>query len=135
MKAAERLDGKFAVATNGATLSAEDVALGYRQLRPAAQGRRHMNSGRGLRPVHHPAERRIPAHGALAVLALHLERIAENVSADSCRNIRHDLGGLKLVQWLGPSGTLRLVSEPPTSAAKRLESQQIAPRPATLTLD
>ncbi len=94
-----------------------------------------MNSGRGLRPVHHPPELRIPAHGTLPVLVLHLERMVEHISADFCRNIHHDLGGMKLVQWLGPNGTLQLVTEPPPSAAKRLESVQIAPPPAILKLN
>ncbi len=38
VKAVARLDGKFVVHTNCDTLSAEGMALGYRQLRPVTQG-------------------------------------------------------------------------------------------------
>ena len=59
--------------TNDDTLSAEDMALGYRQLQRVQQGWRQMKSGLGLRPIYHRAERRIRAHVALTVLALLLE--------------------------------------------------------------
>ncbi len=135
VKVAERLDGKFAAHTNDGPLSAEDMALGYRQLQRVEQAWRQMKSGLGLRPVHRRAERRIRDHVALTVLALLLKRTAEHVAADFCRNIHHDLGGMKLVQWLVPNGTLRLVTEPPPNAAKRLESLQIAPSPTILKPD
>lgn len=37
LKAAERLDGKFVVHSNDDTLSAEDMALGYKQLQRVEQ--------------------------------------------------------------------------------------------------
>ena len=104
MKPAERLDGKFVVRTNDDTLSAEDMALGYRQLQRVEQAWRQMKSGLGLRPIYHRAERRIRVHVALTVLALLLERIAEQMVGDTWRNIRHDLAGIKLVKLLGPNG-------------------------------
>ena len=134
VKAAARLDGKFVVHTNDDTLSAEDMALGYRQLQRVEQAWRQMKSGLGLRPVYHHAERRIRAHIGLTVLALLLERMAEHAAQDTWRNIRHDLGGIKLVQLLGPNGTLWQVTEPRPSAAKRLKSLEIAPPPSILKL-
>ena len=132
VKAAERLDGKFVVHTNDDTLSADDMALSYRQLQRVEQAWRQMKSGLGLRPIHHRAERRIRAHVALTVLALFLEQIAEQMVGDTWRNIRHDLAGIKLVELLGPNGTIRQVTEPRPSAAKRLKALQIAPPPPIL---
>ena len=135
VKAAARLDGKFVVHTNDDTLSADDMALGYRQLQRVEQAWRQMKSGLGLRPIHHRAERRIRAHVALTVLALLLERIAEQMVGDTWRNIRHDLAGIKLVELLGPNGTIRQVTEPRPSAAKRLKALEIAPPPPILRVD
>lgn len=104
VKPAERLDGKFVVRTNDDTLSAEDMALGYRQLQRVEQAWRQMKSRLGLRPIYHRAERRIRVHVALTVLALLLERIAEQMVGDTWRNIRHDLAGIKPVKLLGPNG-------------------------------
>ena len=73
MKAAERPDGKFVVHTNDDTLSAEDMALGYRKLQRVEQAWRQMKSGLGLRLICHRAERWIRPHVALTVLALLLE--------------------------------------------------------------
>ena len=135
VKAAERLDGKFVVHTNDDTLSADDMALGYRQLQRVEQAWRRMKSGLGLRPIYHRAERRIRAHVALTVLALLLERMAEHMVGDTWRNIRHDLAGIKLVKLSGPNGTIWQVTEPRPKAAKRLKALEIAPPPPILRVD
>ena len=51
VKAAERLDGKFVVHSNDDTLSATDMALGYKQLQRVEEAWRSMKSGLNLRPV------------------------------------------------------------------------------------
>ena len=51
VKAAERLDGKFVVHSNDDTLSAEDMALGYKQLQRVEEAWRRMKTGLRLRPV------------------------------------------------------------------------------------
>ena len=88
VKAAERLDGKFVVHSNDDTLSAEDIALGYKQIQRVEQAWRQLKSGLRLRPVHHRAPHRTHAHIALTVVALLLERVAEHACADTWRNIR-----------------------------------------------
>ena len=133
--AAERLDGKFVMHTSADTLSADDMALGCRQLQRVEQAWRRMKSGLGLRPIYHRAERRIRAHVALTVLALLPERMAERMVGDTWRNIRHDLAGLKLVELLGPDGTIRQVTEPRPGAAKRPKVLEIAPPPPILRVD
>ena len=131
VKAAERMDGKFVVLSNDDTLSAEDLALGYKQLQRVEQAWRQLKSGLRLRPVYHRVAHRIDAHIALTVWALLLERMAEHACVDTWRNIRDDLKQIKLAQLIGPNGTLWQVTEPRPSASNRLKLLQIRP-PATI---
>ena len=134
VKAAERLDGKFVVHSNDDTLSAEDMALGYKQLQRVEQAWRQLKSGLRLRPVYHWAVHRIHAHIALTVIALLLERMAEEACGDTWRNIRDDLKRIQLAQLSGPNGTWWQVTEPRESASKRLKSLKIDPPAALLKL-
>ena len=112
VKQAERFDGKFVVHSNDDTLSAEDMALGYKQLQRVEEAWRTLKSGLRLRPVFHWAPHRIHAHVALTVLSLLLERVAEHACADTWRNIRDDLKRIQLAQLLSPHGTVWQVTEP-----------------------
>ena len=132
--AAERLDGKFVVHSNDDTLSAADLALGYKQLQRAEIAWRSLKSGLKLRPVFHWAPHRIHAHVALTVIALLLERVAEHACGDTWRNIKDDLRGVKLAQLSSPNGTVWQVTEPAANALKRLKSLQIHMPPPILHL-
>lgn len=135
VKAAERLDGKFIVHSNDDTLSAADMALGYKQLQRVEEAWRSMKSGLNLRPVFHWAVHRIHAHVAITVLALLLERVAEHACGDTWRNIRDDLKRIQLAQLSSPHGRVWQVTEPTPEAAKRLKSLQIKPPAPILSLD
>jgi hypothetical protein len=132
--ALEKLDGKFVVHSNDDTLSAADLALGYKQLQRVEVAWRTLKSGLKLRPVYHWAPHRIHAHVALTVLALLLERLAEQACGDTWRNIRNDLKQIKLAQLLSPNGTVWQVTEPGPDAAKRLKSLKINHPPPILEL-
>lgn len=134
LKAAERFDGKFVVHGNDDTLSAEDMALGYKQLQRVEQAWRDMKSGLELRPVFHWAAHRIHAHVAITVLALLLERTAEHACADTWRNIRDRLRRIQLAQLSSLDGAVWQVTEPTEDAAKCLKSLQIKPPPPVLNL-
>ena len=134
VQALARLDGKFVVHSNDDTLSAADLALGYKQLQRVEVAWRMLKSGLKLRPVFHWAPHRIHAHVALTVLSLRLERIAEQACGDTWRNIRDDLKQIKLAQLLSPNGTVWQVTEPGTNALKRLKSLKIPPPPPVLQL-
>ncbi len=123
--AAARHDGRFVVTTNDDSLSAEDMALGYKQLQRAEEAWRRMKSGLGLRPVFHWTEARIRAHVAITVLALMLERAAEAACGDTWRNIRDDLRQVKLAELAGPEGRVRQATEPGPAASKRLSAMKI----------
>lgn len=130
VKDEERFDGKFVVLSNDDTLSAEDMALGYKQLQRVEQAWHTLKSGLKLRPVFHWAPHRIHAHVALTVLALLLERTAEHACSDTWRNIRDDLKRIQLAQLLSPNGSVWQVTEPPPAAVKRLKALKIkAPTP------
>ena len=134
VKAAERLDGKFIVRSNDDTLNAEDMALGYKQLQRVEQAWRSLKSGLRLRPVYHWRPHRIHAHVALTVLALLLERVAEQACGDTWRNIRDDLKQVKLAQLSSPDGSVWQVTEPAQAAAKRLKALKLKPPPPVLKL-
>lgn len=129
-----KLDGKFVVHSNDDTLSAADLALGYKQLQRVEVAWRQLKSGLKLRPVYHWAPHRIHAHVALTVLSLLLERVAEQPCADTWRNIRDDLKQIKLAQLSSPNGTLWQVTEPSPDALKRLKSLKISKPPPILQL-
>ena len=132
--AAERLDGKFVVHSNDDTLSAADLALGYKQLQRVEVAWRSLKSGLKLRPVFHWAPHRIHAHVALTVLSLLLERVAEHACGDTWRNIKDDLRRIKLAQLLSPHGTVWQVTEPTPDALNRLKSLKIQKPPPILNL-
>lgn len=91
IKTAERYDGKF-VHGNDDTLSAEDMALGCKQMIRVEQARRDMKSTLELRPVFPWAPHRIHAHVATTVLSLLLERTVEHTWADTWRNVADRCG-------------------------------------------
>jgi len=129
---AEKRDGRFVVHSNDDTLSAEDLALGYKQLMRVEQAWRTLKSGLRLRPVHHWAPRRIEAHVAVTVLSLLLERVAEVACQDTWRNIRDDLGQIKVARLSGPDGELLQVTEPRRDALNRLQKLKIPAPPLIL---
>ena len=101
-----KLDGKFLLRTSDPTLSAEDVALGYKQLLEVERGWRDMKSTLALRPVFHRLEDRIRAHVVLCWLALLLIRVAETKTGDTWRSLRHELDRLHVGEFTGAAGTV-----------------------------
>jgi transposase len=78
IKAAEKFDGKFVVIRDD-TLSAEDIALGYKGAWIIESCFRRMKqTGLEVRPMFHWTPRRIDAHVKLCVLALRMQRAAES---------------------------------------------------------
>lgn len=96
---AARFDGKWVVTSNDDTLSAEDLALGYKQLLRVEECWRTLKSGLRMRPVFHYRPWRIRAHVTISVLALLLERIAEIRAGDTWRNLRAQLQTIKVVEY------------------------------------
>jgi hypothetical protein len=124
--AEERLDGKFLLRTSDPTLSAEDIALGYKQLLEVERGWRDMKSTLELRPVFHRLEHRIRSHVVLCWLALLLIRIAETTTGDTWRNLRHELDRMHLGTFTGPAGTVRRRTATTTTQAGILRALDLA---------
>ena len=108
---AERYDGKWVVTSNDDTLTAEDLALGYKQLMRVEQCWRQLKSGLRMRPVFHWRPWRIQAHVTISVLALLLERIAEIRGADTWRNIAAQLDTIKVVEYDRGEARIQQTSE------------------------
>jgi transposase len=106
IRAEERLDGKYLLSTSDPDLSAEDVALGYKNLLEAERGFRDLKSTLELRPVFHRLEHRIRAHVLICWLALLLIRISERQTNQTWRRIALDMQRLHLVTLQGPDGTV-----------------------------
>jgi transposase len=75
-RAEENLDDKYLLRCADPQLSAEDIAVGYKQLLEVERGWRDMKSVLDLRPVYHRLEERIRVHVLLCWLALLLVRVA-----------------------------------------------------------
>ena len=132
VRAEENLDGKFLLRTADPTLSAEDIALGYKQLLEVERGWRDMKSTLDLRPVFHRLEDRIRAHVILCWLALLLIRIAETATGDTWRNLRNELDQIHLVELAGTTGHVLQRSEL-TSAHTRILATLGVPEPPRFT--
>jgi hypothetical protein len=125
VKEAERYDGKWVVTSNDDTLSAEDLALGYKQLLRVEQCWRQLKSGLRLRPVFHWCPWRIQAHVSLTVLALLIERVAEIRCGDTWRNILDQLKTLKIVEYERDGVRVRQTTEPRPEVERLLELLQV----------
>ena len=101
-----KLDGKFLLRTPDESLSATDIALGYKALYEVERGWRDLKSTIDLRPVYHRREDRIESHVQLCWLALLLLRVAETEAQDTWRNIRNELDRMHLVTLATSQGTI-----------------------------
>jgi hypothetical protein len=86
---AEHYDGKWVITSKNDTITAEDLALGYKQFLRVGQCWHQMKSGLRTRPVFHYRPWRIQAHVSLSVLALLLQRVAEIRIGDRPSIVRH----------------------------------------------
>jgi len=128
-KAEENLDGKYLLRTADPKLSAEDIALGYKQLLEVERGWRDMKQVIDLRPVWHRREDRIRAHVILCWLALLLARIAENACGQTWPELRRELGRIHLGTFTGPAGTFRQRTEITKRQAAILKALDISAPP------
>ena len=111
VKADAKLDGKYLISTTDPTLSAEDVALGYKQLLEVERAFRTLKTTLELRPLHHRLPERIRAHVLLCWLALLLVRVAESESGMSWDRIRDQLEEISLVKLCSKDGRVEMVSD------------------------
>ena len=107
VKAAAAFDGKFVITSNDDSLSAEDLALGYKGAWIIESCFRRMKqTGLQVRPMFHWSARRIVAHVKLCVLALQIQRAAEIRCALPWARIADQLDALKVVRYQLESRTI-----------------------------
>lgn len=128
VRAEERLDGKYLIRTSDDTLSAEDVALGYKQLLEVEDAFRTLKTTLSLRPVYHRLEDRIRAHILLCWLALLLVRVAERGTGQTWRVLRDRLERMHLVEFSGDDGRVLQRTET-TVEQKQIFSTLKVPEP------
>jgi transposase len=132
IKQEERLDGKYLIATSDPHISAEDTALGYKNLLEAERGFRDLKSSLLLRPIFHRLEHRIRAHVLLCWLALLLVRVAERRAGMTWRRIATELGRVHAVTLTGSAGTAVHTTPLTTTQAAILRDCQVT-APTTVT--
>jgi hypothetical protein len=128
-KAEENLDGKYLLRTSDPKMTAEDIALGYKQLLEVERGWRDMKQVIDLRPVYHRKEERIRAHVILCWLALLLARIAENACGSTWPRLRRELDRIAVGTFAGPAGTFRQRTEISQAQLDILDRLGIDPPP------
>ena len=128
INAEERLDGKYLLSTSDPSLSAEDVALGYKQLLEAERSFRDLKGTLLLRPVFHRKDERIQAHVLICFLALVIIRVAETRTDDTWRTIRAELGTIRQGHFRSHDGEFTQTTEL-TARQRELHSQIGIPEP------
>ena len=133
-KGEENLDGKYLLRTSDPAMTAEDIALGYKQLLEVERGWRDMKQVIDLRPVYHRKEERIRAHVILCWLALLLARIAENACGATWPELRRELDRITVGTFAGPAGTFRQRTEISPAQQDILSKLGIDPPPRVYQL-
>jgi Transposase DDE domain len=128
-KAEENLDGKYLLRTSDPKMTAEDIALGYKQLLEVERGWRDLKQVIDLRPVCHRKEERIRAHVILCWLALLLARVAEDATGSTWPELRRQLGRIAAGTFTGPAGTFRQRTQISPAQAAILGQLGIDPPP------
>jgi len=131
----EHYDGKWVITSNDDTLTAEDLALGYKQLMRVEECWRTLKSGLRMRPVYHWRPWRIQAHVTLSVLALLLERIIEIRCGNTWRNVRDQLATIKVVEYDRGDYRVQQTSELRMNASAALLKIGVPEPPKVVSID
>src|SRR5262249_34510559 len=119
-------------------LSAEEIALGYKNLREAERSFRDLKTTLEPRPVFHRLEHRIRAHVVVCWLALLLIRIAGRATNQSRRPIATELQPLPPPPPhppRAPAGTAQPPPRPTDPQSAILAALEIAPPPRITALE
>ena len=127
IKQDQKLDGKYLLSTSDLHLSAEDIALGYKQLLEVERAFRTLKSTLGLRPVYHSKDDRIRSHVLLCWLALLLVRIAEVETGQSWQKIKRQMQQQNLVDLFGKNGRVLQHTELTSHQRNILNMLKISP--------
>jgi hypothetical protein len=104
--------GTYLLSSSDKNLSAEDIALGYKQLMEVERAFRMLKTTVSLRPIYHSKDERIRSHVLLCWLALLLVRIAETKTDLSWPRIRRQTQQLHLGGFLNKKSRVLRHTEP-----------------------
>ena len=135
VKQDEKLDGKYLLSTSDLHLSAEDIALGYKQLLEVERAFRTLKSTLSLRPVYHSKDDRIRSHVLICWLALLLVRIAEVETGQSWPKIRQQMQQQNLIDLFGTNGRILQHTELTPSQRNILNKLKIKPPKRILSVE
>jgi hypothetical protein len=135
VKQDEKLDGKYLLSTSDQHLSAEDIALGYKQLLEVERAFRTLKSTLSLRPVYHSKDERIRSHVLICWLALLLVRIAEVEVGQSWPTIRRQMQQQNLINLFGKNGRILQHTELTPSQRNILKKNKINPPKRIVRVD
>jgi len=131
----EHLDGKFLLSSSDDDLTAEEIALYYKQLIEVEQCWRDQKHILDLRPIYHRKEDRIRAHVLLSFLALLLCRVAETRAKDTWRNLRRELERIHLGYFQGSAGRVHQRTELTTRQREILAAVQVPEPPVFMAIE
>ena len=135
VKKDEKLDGKYLLSSSDLHLSAEDIALGYKQLLEVERAFRTLKSTLNLRPVYHSKDDRIRSHVLLCWLALLLVRIVEVETGMSWLKIRSQMQQQNLIDLFGKNGRILQHTELTLVQINILKKLKIPPPKRILRVD
>jgi len=135
IKQEEKLDGKYLLSTSDQHLSAEDIALGYKQLMEVERAFRTLKGSLSLRPIYHSKDDRIRSHVLLCWLALLLIRIAEVETGMTWPKIQRPMQRLNLVEFLTKDGRILQHTEITSDQRNILNKLKIKPPKSVFKAD
>jgi transposase len=135
VKQEEKLDGKYLLSSSDKSLSAEDIALGYKQLMEVERAFRTLKTTLSLRPIYHSKDERIRSHVLLCWMALLLVRIAETKTGLSWPRIRRQMQRLHLGEFLNKKSRVLRHTELVEDQRNILKKLTINPPMSVLKVD
>lgn len=123
----EKLDGKYLLSSSDDSLTAEDIALGYKQLYEVEHAFRTLKTTLSLRPIYHSKDDRIRSHVLLCWLALLLVRMAELETGLSWAKIRTEMNRLHIGEFLNKDGRILQYTELTQNQRNILKKLNIKP--------
>src|SRR5512137_950436 len=133
--AEERLDGTYLLSSSDDSLSAQDIALGYKQLIEVERAFRTLKTTLELRPIYHRKEQRIRAHILLCFLALLLVRVIENETGHTWDHVRSVLQRIHLGEFFSKDGRVLQRTELTKEQSNLLKRLRITPPPKLHRID
>jgi len=127
--------GTYLLSSSDKNLSAEDIALGYKQLMEVERVFRILKTTVSLRPIYHSKDERIRSHVLLCWLALLLVRIDETKTDLSWPRIRRQTQQLHLGGFLKKKSRVLRHTEPVEGQYNILRKPKVKPPKSVLKVD